>query len=196
MMKKSFKLFALIMTLLLAAALFAGCGGGEDDDMPAELQEIADNAVSYVADRAILLDGEWGDLHSALIESEEGEDFEEYEYMRGILNSFVLQSGLDYLYALYPTGVPVVAPYMLTVDGSMAPDEYGEEYEWEEGFTEAWHGEAAAADYLWETADGWYALSAYAPIHDSEGEVVAILGIDYPVPDELAEKYSDWIWEE
>ena len=193
-MKKRFKLFTLLMALVLAVAFLPGCGG--DDGFPAALQELADEAMGYLELYAPQLDGWWGDLHVALIESEEGEDFEYFEEMQDAVHAFVLQSGYDYIYALYPVNpdVPFVVPYMLTVDGSMDPEEFGIEYEWEEGFTAAWEGDIAAADYLWITEDGGYALSAYAPIHDSEGEVVAILGIDFPVPDDVAEANADWIW--
>ena len=193
-MRKRFKLLTLLMALLLAFALLAGCGGS--GDASDELEEILEEAAAFIGARANELPDWWGDLHVALIESEEAEDFEGFEDLQAVLNGFAHASGFDYIYALYPTNpdVPVVAPWMLTVDGSFEAGPFGEEYDWEEGFTAAWEGDVAVADYLWITDDGWYALSAYAPVYDSAGEVVAIIGIDYPVPDDVAEANDDWIW--
>ncbi|MCL2768299.1 MAG: hypothetical protein FWE49_06210, partial [Synergistaceae bacterium] len=95
------------------------------------------------------------------------------------------------IYTLYPSGAVESAPFILTAVGGDEPDDYGTEQEWEAGFTAAWKGTSTAANHAYEE-DGEFLLSAYAPVHDSKGNVVAILGVDYPAPE--AAKYPDWIF--
>ena len=51
-----------------------------------------------------------------------------------------------------------------------------------------------AADKFSKDDKGNLQLSAYAPIRDTKGEVVAILGLDYPAPE--AANFPDWIEKE
>ncbi|MCL2683835.1 MAG: hypothetical protein FWE55_01180 [Synergistaceae bacterium] len=194
-MRKHIKALTMLMSLLLVVAFLPGCAGAADGKMPEELQAIADEALSIASSFAKQLDGEWGDWHDGLVNSKEGDAFGDYENMREVLCGFVEESDVVYLYAIYPSGPIDSASFFITVDGSEDPDEYGTEYEWESGFATAWKGTPMAQDYFWEDdEDGDLLLiSAYAPVHDSKGNVVAILGIDYPAPE--AANYPDWIAE-
>ena len=160
------------------------------DEVPDEVQEVKETVTGLAEKYGKQLDGEWGDLHAALIESEEGEDFESFETMKAVLDEIRIESGAYYFYAFYPSGDPASSDYYITVDGSEDPDEYGALYHWEIQFTEAWNGTPAPARSAWDNGDDDPVWSAFAPIHDSDGNVVAILGIDFPAPSIL--EYPEW----
>jgi len=193
-MKKSTKLLTMLMSLMLTVLFMSGCAvSAYGAEMPEELKAVANKAVSIATNYAKQLDGAWGDQHAAMIDSKEGGAFAEFESMRAALCGFMAESDATYIYTLYPSGAVESAPFFLTVDGSEEADDYGTENEWEAGFAAAWKGTPTAGDHVWkDEGDGALLLSAYAPVHDSKGNVVAVLGVDYPAPE--ADKYPDWIF--
>ena len=175
-MKKNIKSFTLLMSLLLTVLFLSSCAADAN-----ELQAVADKAVNLASKYAKQLDGAWGDQHAVMIESKDGGAFAGYESMRANLQGFLAECDATYMYTLYPSGPIENAPFFITLDASDEPDDYGTEQEWEAGFAAAWKGTPTAADDAWEDDDGdGLLLSAYAPVHDSKGNVVAILGVDYP----------------
>ena len=173
-MKKHIKLFSMLAVLLLAVALLPAVAGAVD---PA----IAEKALGIAVKCAGQLDGAWGDQHAALIESKKGAEFEGFESMQATIKGLLAGSGATYIYALYPSGAVESSPFIITVDGSPDPDDYGKAVEWEAGFAAAWGGAPVAAEEAEEDEGGaGLLLSAYAPIHDGKGAVVAILGVDIP----------------
>ena len=171
-MRKHVKLFTLVMALLLAVSFLSAAAAVDN--------AVAEKALSIASNCAKQLDGAWGDKHAAMIESKKGAEFADYESMRAVLSKLLAGSGAVYMYALYPSGAVDSAPFFITVDGSEEPDEYGTANDWETGFAAAWKGVPTAADEAEEDDDAGLLLSAYAPVHDSKGNVVAILGVDYP----------------
>ena len=174
-MKKHVKSLTLLIALLLTVSFLPAAGA-------AGLEDVAAKALGIATNCAKQLDGAWGDQHAAMIASKEGADFAEYENMQAAVNGFLAGSGATYIYTLFPSGPVDSAPFIMTVDGSDDPDDYGKENEWEEGFAAAWNGTPTAGDEAWEDEEGGKGLllSAYAPVHDSKGNVVAILGVDCP----------------
>lgn len=163
-MKKIMKPIALIAILAMTMFCFTACG---DDDAT------------------------WGDKYQTLIESGEARDAENYDEMKAELDSIREEIGATYVYAMSPSkdGEPSLdgdvtseGSFVITIDGSEEPDDWGVDYGWEVQFEEAWNGEAAAARSAWEDSDDGMDLcwSAFAPVYNSDGEVVCILGIDYP----------------
>ena len=213
-MKRRTKLIVAFLTLSLVLAGFAGCGADSEKkeeskepaaaavEVPKEVQAVKDKVTDLAKTYAKKLDGDWGDQHVALIKSKEGEKYKDFKDMKTTLDGFREESGAYYIYALYPEDPESAAttdgktekptPFLITVDGSEDPDAYGTEYEWEIQFTEAWNGAPAAARSAWADDDEGKDLcwSAFAPIHDSKGNVVAILGVDYPAPEIL--KFPEW----
>ena len=193
-MKKNFKLLALLMAIMLVAVLLPGCGGGDDDEfeIPEEIQALADHVASVAAKYAKELDGGWGDLHEDMMESGLEEDYDSFEAMRDVLIDILEESGARYVYAMYPEDISdSEAPFFITVDGSEDPDEFGVEYELELPFVKAWYGITSSSSYAWEDIwGGTYCWSAYAPIHDSNGDVVAILGVDWAAPE--IRNFPEW----
>ena len=190
-MKKSIKSFTLLVAFLLVVSFLPVCVCNAAE-MPGELKAVADKAAGLAASYAKNLDGEWGDKHVNMIDSKKGYDFPAYEGMRAVLCGLMEDSDATYIYVLYPSGAIDSEPFFISADGSDNPDEYGTENEWENGFAAAWKGAPTAGDNAWTDYDGETLLiSAYAPIHDSKGDVIAIIGVDYPAPE--AAKYPDWV---
>ncbi len=142
----------------------------------------------------------WGDKYVALLDSDEARDYEGYDEMKAELDGIREEIGATYVYVLTPgtDGVPDIAgasgedgSYLITVDGSEEPDDWAVDYGWEVQFTEAWEGTPAAARSAWDNYGDGYCWSAFAPIYDSEGTTVGLLGIDYPCT-EVIEEYPEW----
>lgn len=171
----------VVMALILAFSLTA-CGGGESEEPEAS------------ADC-------WADQYVALIESGEARDFADFDGMKAELDNIREEAGATYVYALSPAGEdgePALTsedtngqPFVITVDGSEDPDDWAAEYDWEIQFTEAWEGTPAAARSAWDDEEDTQCWSAFAPVYDSEGNVVCILGIDFPCT-ELIANYPEW----
>lgn len=174
------KWFVIVLALIMVFSITA-CSGGEDE-----------TAAS------------WGDQYQALVESGEAREYADYQAMADTLIDIRDESGATYVYVMSPgvDGEPVLEaeattdqPFLLTVEGSEDPDPWAEDYGWEVQFTEAWEGTPAAARSAWDDSDegdaSYMCWSAFAPITNSEGAIVAILGIDYPCTDVL-DKYPEW----
>ena len=147
-------------------------------------------------------DATWGDRYVALLDSGEARDYEDYDAMKAELDTIREECGATYVYVLTPAGEDGETPdpagesgedgaYLITVDGSEEPDDWGVDYGWEIQFTEAWEGTPAAARSAWDNYGEGYCWSAFAPVYDSEGNVVCLLGIDYPCDDVVA-AYPEW----
>lgn len=189
-MRKKAKWLMILMALIMAFSMTACGGGGGEEEAPAE--EPAASADC------------WADQYVALIESGEARDFADYEDMKATLDGFREECGATYIYTLSPSvdGELVLSSddtnkqhFLITVDGSEDPDDWAVDYEWEIQFTEAWEGAAASARSAWindEAGDNHdICWSAFAPVYDSEGNVVCILGVDYPCADVLND-YPEW----
>jgi hypothetical protein len=170
---KRIKIVVSLLCLLLMLCATIGYAGDS---------AVADKALAAASEFAKKLDGEWGDRHTALVNSGEKEAFAGFAELQNVLKGFVAENETYYVYTLCPSGAPESASYFVTVDGSKSPDKYGEVYDFEEAHFKAWSGTAAAQEETWEDDDGKKRVSAYAPVHDSAGKVVTILGVDVLVP--------------
>lgn len=196
------------MPILLIAVFLPGCGGGGGSDsaveIPDEIQGLMDTTTDLAVSCAKQLDGEWGDLHSDMMASGLESAYPDFEDMRAKLADLIAESGADYIYALYPSDPgDLEADFFITVDGSDDPDDFGEMYEAELGMATSWQaGLAKTSSYGWSDENGFH-WSAYAPIHNSDGEVVAVLGLDYPAPiiadmpewDVDSDSWNEFEWE-
>lgn len=179
-MRKRSKWLIAIMALIMAFSLSA-CGNTEEEPAGPSGDCFADQYV-------------------ALIESGEARDFADYDAMAAKLAGIADETGALYVYTLTPgtDGVPALdgesgedGSYLITVDGCDDPDDWATDYGWEVQFTEAWEGTPAAARSAWNEEEDFQCWSAFAPVYDSEGNVVCILGIDYPCTDVIAD-YPEW----
>ncbi len=143
----------------------------------------------------------WADKYVALLDSGEARDYEGYDEMKAVLDDIRIDIGATYVYVLTPAGEdgtpdPAGAygedgAYLITVDGSEEPDDWGVDYGWEVQFTEAWEGTPSSARSAWDNYGDGYCWSAFAPVYDSEGNVVCLLGVDYPCT-EVIEENPEW----
>ncbi|MDO4834673.1 MAG: hypothetical protein Q4A40_06530 [Bacillota bacterium] len=219
-MMKTKKWFAVLACAVMAFSclIITGCGSsGEteapaeepaaatwaESDIPGEVQAKVDEVKEIAGQIGKELEGEFGDNYKALIESGEGEEYEGFAALREQLDSARTESGATYVYAMSPSdgkGMPSLdgdtgekGAFLIGVDGSEDPDPWGEDYGWEIQFTEAWNGDVAAARSAWADTDDMGAelcWSAFAPIIDSDGNVVGIVGVDYPANEIL--DFPEW----
>lgn len=106
------------------------------------------------------------------------ESTEEYQINRTALRQVQDLCGIAFLYTLH-TDDNVRLYYGIDTDDSTNQKRPGDAFEGEYAeFAEVFDGKEYVQDYIDETADGSL-ISAYLPIKDSTGKVVAILGCDY-----------------
>ena len=180
--------------------------GIEDEinvEVPTAVANMRQLVTDYATKAAQQLSGQptWADQYAAYLEAADGYDNENYEAMKAELDAIRIASGATYVYTMTPAnadGIPAVdgdatseGAFLIGIDGSEDPDDYATDYGWEVQFTEAWEGTPAAARSAWNDSDTEQCWSAFAPIYDSEGTVVALLGFDYPCSD-VAQANPEW----
>lgn len=135
-------------------------------EMGVEQAETAANVVAQVLD---------GDSVALL---EPGcEDTENYQTLLAQLRELKEDCGIKYLYTIYTDGNKLY--YGVDTDESDQQGTVGDEVETPyEELAAVFRGEAYVQDYIEQSTYGAL-VSAYIPIYDSEGEVVAVLGSDY-----------------
>ena len=112
------------------------------------------------------------------------EDTKKYEDLLNNLRDIQKTCGIAFLYTLYTDGKTVF--YGVDTDDSEDPCAIGEEFEVSyEDLKPVFEGEVYIEDFISETDDGDL-ISAYYPIYDGNGKVVAILGCDYDASNVVA----------
>lgn len=152
-------------------------------------------------DAEILATTTWGEAYYQVMKSESPKNNSMNVELQKKLSEIREEIGAKYVYTIMPIKErraslegDINGEFMLTIDGSVEPEDWGIKYESEKQFIEAWQGQVAAARSAWneESENGikqyW---SAFAPIYNKNKEVVALLGIDYPASD-VIEKYPEW----
>ncbi len=202
------KLLVGMLVLVMSLFVFTGCGGEEEAEAPAmpadlaaEVQVLQDHTEKFTMEN---LDGQWADDYVAYMATV-GDDVDSMELMqdpdfRALAD--VAQRGVDanssmYAYIIEPDGETVDEegrPHFFMMMDTYVPiedaDPYLTDYGWEWQFTEAWDNDvASSAPSGWNEEDvvNW---STFAPIHDSEGNIVALFGLDTPL--EIAKEYPEW----
>lgn len=187
------KLFVVLLALVLVFAMTA-CSGGtppavepEVPEMPADLVAFIDAELGAVQAIGEDVSGEWGDKHAQLMSTVEGGGFDNplYDELKSVLDEHRVATGAYYVYAMVPNADN---DYLITVDGSVEPDDFMANYGWEIQFDEAWAGDIATARSGWD--DDVPCWSCFAPVYNSNNEVVCIVGMDMPC--ELLEDYPEW----
>ena len=105
------------------------------------------------------------------------EGSEEYQTILAEMSEVQESCGIKFLYTLYTDGTQVY--YGIDTDTTEHKEPYGKTFE--ESYDElktVFEGKEYVQDYIDVTDDG-YLVSAYKPIFDSEGNVIAALGCDY-----------------
>ena len=110
---------------------------------------------------------------------------QDYLALKETLDDIRIDSGAYYVYMMVPNDDN---DFLITVDGSEEPDDFLTNYGWEVQFTEAMEGEPATARSGWD--DDVPVWSGFAPVYNSDGKVVGILGVDFPSPE--IEDFPEW----
>lgn len=117
------------------------------------------------------------------------EDTKKYEDLLNNLRDIQKTCGIAFLYTLYTDGETVF--YGVDTDDSGNQCAIGEEFEVSyEDLKFVFEGEVYIEDFIAETEDGDL-ISAYYPIYDNNGNVVAILGCDYDATNVVARLNSN-----
>lgn len=186
------KLLAVLLALVLVFT-FAACGGTppavEPDvaEMPADLVAFIDAELLAVEAVGDDVSGEWGDKHVELMGTVVDGVYDEalYAELKSVLDEHRIATGAYYVYVMVPDENN---DYLITVDGSAEPDDFMTNYGFEVQFDEAWAGAPAAARSAWD--DDVPCWSCFAPVYNSVGDVVCIVGMDMPC--ELVNDYPEW----
>ncbi|MDF2473674.1 MAG: Methyl-accepting chemotaxis protein [Anaerocolumna sp.] len=134
------------------------------------MEGIKHEAEGFALGASLLVDG---DLHQ-IVEASQDMDSEEYSLIKENLQRFQETTGVTYIYTMIKNGDST----QFIVDADQEePEELGSAYDMLPNMKMAFEGTASSDDEIY--TDDWGAvLSGYAPIKNSNGEVVAIVGID------------------
>ncbi len=198
-MNRFCKRFILVLTIAAMSLSLWGCSKNPEEEkvnpadveVPTVVQEVKDNVLIIAANSVMELNGEFADHLEALLQSGKGQNSPEYGELKSVLDNIRLSTGAYYVYILVDSD-PLDDYFEITVDGSPEPDDWMAQYEIEGQFVDALNGTPAAALSAWDNAGDlsdpvW---SAFAPIYNTAGDVVGILGVDYPAPEIL--EYPEW----
>ncbi len=135
------------------------------------LNSRRENTRCIAASAAKIIDG---DLHDALQPGDE--DTEIYQAYLASLRACKNETGVLYMYTLKPLDAENVQ-FVVDTDESELQGQIGEEYEISDMMLEALAGQTVASEEPTDDEYGQY-FSAFAPIYNKAGAVVAIIGVD------------------
>jgi len=171
--KLGIRLKIMIPTVLVLIVACVFMGGSSYVQISNGMVEMGVEQAKMAADIAVtVVDGDLlenlqpGDEHSRA-----------YQSVLESLRTVQETCGIEFLYTLYTDGETVY--YGVDTDDSEDQCAIGEEFESSyEEMAGVFAGEEYVQDYIDETEYGDL-ISAYCPIYNSDGEVVAVLGSDY-----------------
>ncbi|RST77393.1 hypothetical protein D4T97_002595 [Siminovitchia acidinfaciens] len=179
---KGFAVLLFIAVLLLNLVTLPIVSEANDDETN---RLIGEKVMGMAATGALLLNGELGDAHEKIV-ADGHRDSEEYKEFQEVLKQILDASKATYVYTLIKVDDDMTNLIAEAADEEDA-DPFGNEYEMEPQFETAFAGEPDHAVHTWDDEDYGTQKSAFAPIYNSKQEIVAILGIDYPI-EELQKK--------
>ena len=166
-----YKIMIPTILVLMVACMFMG--GSSYVQISNGMVEIGVEQAEMAADIAVAMVD--GDKLVGLKPGDEGAA--NYQDVLTSLRSIQETCGIEFLYTLYTDGTTVY--YGVDTDDSEDQCAIGEEFESSyEEMSGVFAGENYVQDYIDKTEYGDL-ISAYRPIYNSKGEVVAVLGSDY-----------------
>lgn len=118
-----------------------------------------------------------GDIHDELVEGDE--DSESYQLILADLTDYLEQTDIQYIYTMKPYDDN---NFQFVVDADPSEDKamIGDLYESYDAIETAFQGKSIVDSEPY--TDEWgTSYTAFSPIYNSAGKVVAIVGVDYPV---------------
>ncbi len=148
--------------------------------------KMGEKSMALAVACAALLDKEGGDQHQA-VTTAKSRDLDEYKKVYGVMSDFTkdknrLKESITFIYTLIKAS-DELAYLIVDASGEGNESDYGETYKIEPQMKSAFEGNPAYAKHIWEDKRYGVQKSAFAPVHNSKGEVIAILGIDIAAPD-------------
>lgn len=138
------------------------------------IEENRQDVIKLASAASLIIDG---DSHQSL-KSVQDQTGSSYKKIREIMQEFQKQTGVTYIYTLVMNSNNEVK-FVVDADAD-EPADVGYEYEYFPIMSEAFNGKASADSELVTDEWGTY-MSGYAPIKNSSGKVIAIVGVDIDV---------------
>ena len=171
--KMGIQLKIMIPTIIVLIVACVFMGGSSYTQISSGMVEIGVEQAKMAADIAVTVVD--GDLLVGLQPGDENS--RAYKSVLESLRTIQKTCGIEFLYTLYTDGETVY--YGVDTDESEDQCAIGDEFESSyEELAGVFAGEEYVQDYIDESEYGDL-ISAYCPIYNSKGEVVAILGSDY-----------------
>ncbi len=173
-----------VTTLLIALLVSLLIGGICIYYMQNYLLNVSREHTSSVAQMAAgVIDG---DQIAGITDGQE--ESEDYQEILALLQTFLVDEDVEYIYTMRLDGD--VVEFVVDADTEEGAV-IGEEYEIYDKIEEAFAGNVSMDDEV--TTDEWGSFySAFAPIYDAAGNVVAIVGVDCTV-DSINEKVEEMV---
>lgn len=185
-------IFLVVIVVVGLALAVAACGekaeteqgapsAAPEDEMAQANTATGERVMAMAAEAAEHLAGEYGDLHTAVVKAGD-RDNPEHEKLHAALAQIREETGATYVYTLIKVSDQMTNLIVDAATGDDA-DDYGTEYEMEPQMAAAFGGDPAYAEHTWTDESYGVQKSAFAPLRDSDGAIVAIIGIDFPAPE-------------
>lgn len=171
MSKLGIRILRIINLILVIFTIILGAAGFYSFNQ--EYGKLRNEARDSMRELAKCIDG---DKLQTVIEKQSN-DSEEYGE---IYDSMIMANGLYSFKYTYTIGKKNDTTGYFIVDASLEPEALGEEYVLEEEMKVALNGEIAVTKHAYTDEWGTF-ISAYAPVKNSSGEVIAIVGGDKDV---------------
>lgn len=205
-----YKKTALLILLLVFCLAFTACGKEKKDPepvvpevpvLPEELALFRDNVTLIAANEAENLSGSsFVTAFSDMLSSGSGTSYKEYANLKATLDQLSLTYGAFQTYVLTDMDDDITSLEVAVAsntNGGAPICTWMEHHKAEYALLQASSGKATGDMFArtWSKAaeDGTDVLTwtAYAPLLDANGQVVAILAFEYPKPDFLKD-YPEW----
>lgn len=174
------KLIISFVILIFIINLVTGIINYKTDNVRG-FQETREEVLKLAATAALLIDG---DSHEKLTK-EQDQLSDTYREIRTKMQSFQKEAGVRYIYTLALNGEDKTK-FIIDADEEEGAD-LGYEYDYLPAMKNAFNGTSSVDTKMYTDEWGTF-LSGYAPIKNSEGKVVAIVGIDLDVSYILAQR--------
>lgn len=146
-----------------------------------EFQDTRQEVLKLAAAAALLIDG---DSHEKLTKEQDQLSIA-FKDIKTKMQSFQKETGVEYIYTLVQSGDDKTN---FIIDAAETdPTDLGYEYDYLPAMKSAFKGVASADENMFTDEWGTF-LSGYAPIKNSEGKVVAIVGVDLDVSYIIAQR--------
>lgn len=182
------KRISLLLLALLLAFCFTACQPEEQEPetptLPDELVTLRENVTLLAHNSASALSrNSFSTAYMNMLNSGEGRNYKEYANIKATLDQMQLEYGAYQIYILTDldddlTSLEVTAAS--NTAGSAPAGEWLEPHKVDYAVTQAQLGTATGDMFARQWEDGTLTWTAYAPIYDLSGSIVAVLAVEFP----------------